>query len=150
MLLICLHFVKWFQVFLCITSNSIKHKSFVYTQLNGPTVLFDPFIGLYQVLSQWVRVDLGAMEMKRRCIFPKALRLEPHHQIVKCHIQDTLWGSIIPLQRCIQCILQLKLTGLPREGRKYYWTLAWWLECSPMAWETRVQSQVESYRRLKK
>ena len=29
-------------------------------------------------------------------------------------------------------------------------TLAWWLECSPMAWETWVQSQVESYQRLKK
>ena len=28
--------------------------------------------------------------------------------------------------------------------------LAWWLECSPMARETWVQSQVESYRRLKK
>ena len=30
------------------------------------------------------------------------------------------------------------------------WTLAWWLECLPMAWETGVQSQVESYQRLKK
>ena len=28
-------------------------------------------------------------------------------------------------------------------------TLAWWLECSLMAWETWVQSQVESYQRLK-
>ena len=31
----------------------------------------------------------------------------------------------------------------------YYRTLAWWLECSPMAWETYVQSQVESYQKLK-
>ena len=31
-----------------------------------------------------------------------------------------------------------------------YQTLAWWLECSPMAPETWVQSQVESYQRLKK
>ena len=32
------------------------------------------------------------------------------------------------------------------------WTgpLAWWLECSPMARETWVQSQVKSYQRLKK
>ncbi len=38
--------------------------------------------------------------------FPKApALLEPHHQIVWCHIQDTL-------QRCSQCILQLQLTGL--------------------------------------
>ena len=31
--------VKWFQVLLCITKNSIKHQSFVYTQLNDKTVL---------------------------------------------------------------------------------------------------------------
>ena len=30
------------------------------------------------------------------------------------------------------------------------WTLAWWLECLPIAWEIWVQSQVESYQRLKK
>ena len=36
-----IHFptVKWFQVFLCITNYSIKHPSFVYTQLNGQIVL---------------------------------------------------------------------------------------------------------------
>ena len=32
--------VKWFQVLLCITNNSIKHQSFVYTQLNHHTDLF--------------------------------------------------------------------------------------------------------------
>ena len=32
--------VKWFQVLLCITNNSIKHQSFIYTQLNVKTVLF--------------------------------------------------------------------------------------------------------------
>ena len=31
-----------------------------------------------------------------------------------------------------------------------YRTLAWWLECSPMARETWVQSQVESNQRLQK
>ena len=35
-----LHAVKWFQVLLCIINNSIKHQSFVYTQLNDQTVLF--------------------------------------------------------------------------------------------------------------
>ena len=34
------HVVKWLQVLLCITNNSIKHQSFVYTQLNDQTVLF--------------------------------------------------------------------------------------------------------------
>ena len=39
-LLIRLLTVKWFQVLLCITNNSINHHSFVYTQLNDQTVLF--------------------------------------------------------------------------------------------------------------
>ena len=34
--------VKSFQVLVCITKNSIKRQSFVYTQLNDQTVLFDP------------------------------------------------------------------------------------------------------------
>ena len=32
----------------------------------------------------------------------------------------------------------------------YNRTLAWWLKCSPVAWETWVHSQVELYQRLKK
>ena len=32
--------VKWFQVLLRITNNSIKHQSYVYTELNVKTVLF--------------------------------------------------------------------------------------------------------------
>ena len=38
--LILFHIVKWFQVLLCMTNNSIKHLTFVYTQLNDQTVLF--------------------------------------------------------------------------------------------------------------
>ena len=38
--LILLCTVKWFQVLQCITNNSIKHQSFIYTQLNDQTVLF--------------------------------------------------------------------------------------------------------------
>ena len=37
---ILVHTVKWFQVLLCITNNSFKHHSFVYTQLNDQTLLF--------------------------------------------------------------------------------------------------------------
>ena len=33
------HTVEEFQILLCITNNSIKHQSFVYTLLNGQTVL---------------------------------------------------------------------------------------------------------------
>ena len=39
-LLIRSHTVKLFQVLLCITNNSIKLLSFVYTQLNGQSILF--------------------------------------------------------------------------------------------------------------
>ena len=46
------------------------------------------------------RVDLGAMAMKGYSVFPKApALLEPHHQIVYCHIQDTRWGVVLPLCR---------------------------------------------------
>ena len=38
-LIICLHTVYCFQELLCIINNSIKHQSFVYTQLNDQTVL---------------------------------------------------------------------------------------------------------------
>ena len=38
-----------------------------------------------------VRVDLGTMAMKRYSKFPKSPRLESHHQIIKCHNQDTRW-----------------------------------------------------------
>ena len=37
---ILMHTVKWYQVLLCISNNSIKHQSFVYAQLNDQTILF--------------------------------------------------------------------------------------------------------------
>ena len=41
---------------------------------------------------------------------PTLLKL--HHQIVLCHILDTRWESLIPLQRCNRCILHPQVTGL--------------------------------------
>ena len=38
--LIFLHAFKLFQILRCISNDSIKHQSFVYTQLNDQTVLF--------------------------------------------------------------------------------------------------------------
>ncbi len=38
--LLFLHTIKWFHVLQCITNNSTKHQSFVYTQLIIQTVLF--------------------------------------------------------------------------------------------------------------
>ena len=55
-----------------------------------PLVLFNPQIGPYQVPPRRARVDMGAMAMKRCSVFPKApALLEPHHQTLYCHIQDT-------------------------------------------------------------
>ena len=52
-----------------------------------------------------VRVDLGATAMKGCSAFPKApASLEPHHQIVLCHIQD-------PHAKCSRCILQPRQLG---------------------------------------
>ena len=53
------------------------------------------------------RVDLGVMAIKSYSAFPKTpALLESHHQIVWCHLQHTLWGSLTPQQKCSECILQ--------------------------------------------
>ena len=48
-------------------------------------------MGPYQVLAVRFRVDQGVMVIKGQSTFLKATGLEPHHQIVLCHIQDTRW-----------------------------------------------------------
>ena len=87
-----------------ITNNSIKHQSFLYTQLNDQTVLFqliqfsmsfvynrlkcqtvplEPSIRHYQVLPLRAKLDLGVMAMKGPSTFLKAtVLLEPHNQVV--------------------------------------------------------------------
>ena len=66
----------------------------------------------YQVLPLRAKVDLGVMAIKGYSAFPKAPELlEPHHQIVSGHTQDTRWGDLTPLQRSSWCILQLQPTG---------------------------------------
>ena len=76
--LILLYTVKWFQVF-----PIQLNKSFIYTQLNdqtilfqtiqfrishlfalSQTILFDSQIGPYQVLPLWAREDLEVIAMK--------------------------------------------------------------------------------------
>ena len=48
--------VKWFQVLLCITNNSIKHQSFIYTQLNDQTV---PFKTIQFIISHLLALSLN-------------------------------------------------------------------------------------------
>ena len=77
-----------------------------------PLVLFNPYVGAYQVLPRRARVDLGAMAIKGYSAFPKApATLEPQHQIVLCYIQDTHWRGFTPLQGSSRCILQPQPTG---------------------------------------
>ena len=40
LLIICLHIFNCFKALLLNANNSIKHQSFVYTELNDETVLF--------------------------------------------------------------------------------------------------------------
>ena len=52
------------------------------------------------MLSVWATTDLGAMAIKTYSAFPKVpALLEPHHQVVQCHIQDILGGGVLPLCR---------------------------------------------------
>ena len=52
--------------------------------------------------------------IKEYSAFSKTLALlEPHHQIVLCHIHNTSWGNLTSLQRYSQCILQPQTTGPP-------------------------------------
>ena len=54
--------------------------SHLFSQFKYQTVLFNPKIGPYQVLPLQARVDLA---MNEHSAFPKAPALfEPHHQIV--------------------------------------------------------------------
>ena len=45
------------------------------------------------------------------CISPSLASLEPHHQILWCHILDTRWGGVTPLQKYSRDILQPQPTG---------------------------------------
>ena len=66
----------------------------------------------YKVLPLQVRVDLGSLAMKEYFAFSKVpALLKPYHQIVSCHIWDTCWWSLTPLQICSWCIQRLQRTG---------------------------------------
>ena len=69
---------------------------------------------LYQVLSLWARVDLGAMAIKGVLHIPQSSSItgaSPPDCLVI--IQDTHWERLTLLQRCSWCILQPPPTGPP-------------------------------------
>ena len=61
--------MKWFQVLLCITKNSIKHQSFVYPQLNDRTLLF--------LTIQFSRSHLFALSLNGKQIEPYQVLTTP-------------------------------------------------------------------------
>ena len=68
-----------------LNTHNFKHtnfKQFSLAELHS-LVLFNPYIGPYQVLLLQARVDQGVMAMKEYSTFPEAPTLrQPHHQIV--------------------------------------------------------------------
>ena len=69
-------YFKQFSLELIYSSN-LKTVLFQAIQFNMNTLFRFIWIGPYQVLPLWARVDLGAMTMKGYSTFP-----EPYHQIV--------------------------------------------------------------------
>ena len=66
-------------------------------------------------LCSEVRANLKAMAMKEYSAFPKApALLEPYHQIVSCHIQDTHWWGLLPLYRCAVSVFYSHLPQVTR------------------------------------
>ena len=58
---------------------------------NDDVYLFATQMGLQQIRKLRVNINIEVMGMKEYSTFSKDLGLEPHHQIVKRHIQNTRW-----------------------------------------------------------
>ena len=90
-------------------------KQFYFKQFYRTCYLFPFSLNVKQFYlthrSDHIRCYLGAIAMKGYSTFPKIPVQEPHHQIVLCHIQNTHWWSLTPLQRCSLCILSPSQLG---------------------------------------
>ena len=64
-----------------ISISSYSVNQTIQFSISMPLVLFNPYIGPYQVLPFQARVDLRAMAMKGCSVLPKApVLLGPHYQ----------------------------------------------------------------------
>ena len=70
--------VKWFQVLLCITNNSIKHQSFIYSQLNDETVLF-------------LTIQFSISHFFALSLFVKQFYLTYRYDPIRCHHSEWSW-----------------------------------------------------------
>ena len=79
---------------LCITNNSFKHQSFVYTELNDQIVLFRTIqfcISYLFAHSLNVSEDLGAKVMKRYSIFPRSPLTRAYPSDCLISYREHLW-----------------------------------------------------------
>ena len=56
-----------------------------------------------RILSR-ATIQVRVIAIKGYPTFPKYQRLEPHHQMVYCCIQDNPWWRILPLCRDVACV----------------------------------------------
>ena len=110
--LILLHTVKWFQVWLCIANNSIKHHSFVYTHLNDETVLFQTIqFSISHLLAHSFNVKQFYLTQRSDPI--RCYHSEPEWSWEQWQWRDTLhspklqhyWSLTIRLLSVISCTL---------------------------------------------
>ena len=67
-----------FQVLLCITNNSIIHQSFIYTQLNDQTVLFQA-------------IQFSISHLFARCLNAKQFYLTHRKDPIRCYHSGPEW-----------------------------------------------------------
>ena len=78
-----------------------------------------PIDRAYLVRPFNARANLEAMAMKGHSAFLEVpASREPNHYIILCHIQNTRYGRLTPLQRCSQCRLANWIRNIWRHMRK--------------------------------
>ena len=123
---------------LCISNNSIKHQSFVYTQLNDQTVLFqtnqfsishlfglilkcqtvlfDVYIGPYQELPLWGQSGHGSNGNEGVLCIPQSCSITWASALdcLVSYLGHSFGGGgcLTPVNRCSRCMLQPQPTGL--------------------------------------
>ena len=113
--------IQFYQTVLFSISIVLLSKQFYFKQFSlayknisilaqvRSSALFNPSIGLYQVLLLWAIVNLRATAMKGYSAFPKASASLPS-DCLDSYPEHSLVGGT-PLQRSSRCIIQFQLTG---------------------------------------
>ena len=78
-MLLLWHTVKWFQVLYGIIDNSIRHQSFVYTQLNDQTI-------------QFLTVQFSISHLFALSLDAKQSYLTRRYDPIRCYHSETEWN----------------------------------------------------------